>query len=151
MANLLGKNRILFFYDELSGGTGAYLPVGCLTSNGINRAADYTDGTKTKCKTDPEPIPNGLSYEIPFEAVAIEEDATKVTLERIESIMVESYEQNKPIFWKEVTKYSNDTEKTRFGKARLTELSDTAPVEGEVTFSGTLKGIGKISATDLKV
>lgn len=151
MANLLGKNQILFIFDSESGGTGAYLPVGCLTTNALNKTNEYKDGTMTKCDLSPDPIPGKSSYEITFDGVAIESDATKVTYNRVSEIMDESHANNTPIFWKIETTLSNNTKETEFGKARLSSLNREAPVDGEVTFSGTLVGIGKISATDLHV
>ena len=143
--NLMGKNSILFIHD----GT-AYLPIVCLTGNSTNEEVAVNDGTITKCNQDPTPILGAYTYTKDFEGVAIEDQATKFSLVSVRKFLREKAVAKKPVFWKEEITLANDTKVTEYGKAYLTNISYDAPAEGEMTFSGTLNGIGSISTTDLK-
>ena len=143
---LLGKNSILFLHD----GT-AYLPIGCLTTNEISKTVEMQDGTITKCETSPDPIYGKKSYQITWDAVAIENNVTHASLTKVSTMMDAAHTDGEPIFWKIETALSVGGPDIRYGKGFLTELSESAPVEGEITFSGTIVGSGEISATDLVV
>lgn len=152
----LGKNEILFIYTSLKDAEGEviaanYFPVGCLTTNDLSKTIEMQDGTITKCNTSPDPIYGKKSYQITFEAISIEDEGTRASYNAVSDAMDAAYENNTPIFWKQETTLSDDSKEVMYGKAFLTELSKSAPVEGEVTFSGTLVGSGEISKTDLKV
>lgn len=154
--SLLGKNEILFIYTSIKDTAGEvitanYFPVGCLTTNDISKTIDMQDGTITKCNLSPDPTYGRKSYEITFEAVAIEADGLKASYDAISDAMDDAYENKSTIFWKIETTLSDDTKETKFGKGFITDLSRTAPAEGEVTFSGTIQGSGEISNTDLNV
>jgi len=138
MADLLGKDEILFIHD----GT-AYLPIGCLTSNGLQESREITEGTKTKCNLNPQGIPQEATYELSFEAVANDEEETLITYEKLRAEMA----KDTPTFW-QIKRGGVGIE---FGKAYLTSLERTAPVEDVVTFSGTFVGVEAISPTDLFV
>ena len=139
--NLLGKNSILFVYSGV-----AYMPIGCLTSNGISKSMDMTDGTLTKCDPDPEPIPRKKSYEVSFDAVAVANATGLASLEAVDVI----YEAGTLMYWKnEITLLDGTTKKVTYGKGYLTAFERTDPVEGEITFNGTIVGSGSVSATDL--
>lgn len=139
---LLGKFSILSLSDGIMAD---YLPVGCLTSNGISRSMEMTDGTLTKCDPDPEPIPGKRSYTIPFDAVAIDNDTAHASLLKVEEL----FEAGAPIYWKNTITKTEGVPIIRYGRAYLTEFNQEAPVDGEITFSGTLNGIGAVSKTDL--
>jgi hypothetical protein len=153
---LLGANEILFIYGPITNASGttvaaAYFPVGCLTSNEISKNIEMKDGTPTKCTLSPDPTYGRKSYQITFEAVAIEDDGLKASYKAISSAMDLAHTNKKPVYFKIETTKSDATKIIEFGKGFLTELSRTAPAEGEVTFSGTIQGSGELSATDLKV
>lgn len=159
MANeikLLGRNEILFIYTPIKNASGTvvaedYFPIGCLTTNDISKTNNTTDGTITKCDINPAPTYNNQTYQLTFEAVAVEDDGLKSTYDDISTLMDSSIEDNEPVFFKIETEVSTGIMKTKFGKALITELTRTAPAEGEITYSGTLQGIGKLSDTDLNV
>ncbi|WP_126654123.1 phage tail tube protein [Chryseobacterium aureum] len=153
---LKGKLEILFIYGPIKNAEGTtvaanYFPVGCLTTNEINKTVETKEGTITKCDLSPEPTYGRKSYQATFEAVAIENDGLKTSYDSISEVMDEAHANEKPIYWKIETTLSDGTKKTEYGKGILTELSRTAPVDGEITFSGTIQGIGEISNTDLHV
>lgn len=138
---LLGKNSLLF----VNTGT-AYLPIGCLTSNGISKSMDMTDGTLTKCDPDPEPIPGKKSYEVSFDAVAVVNEVALASLDAVDLI----FEEGKLMYWKNEITLADATKKTTYGKGFLTSFDREDPVDGEITFSGTIVGSGSTSAEDLK-
>ena len=134
--DLLGKDEILEIHD----GT-AYLPIGCLTTNSVSLTREVTEGTKTKCNLNPEGRPQVMTYEVSFEAVANDDAMTKITYEKLKVEM----SKDKPTFWQ----IKRNGVGFEFGKAYLTSLERSAPVDNVVTFSGTLQGVGEISDTDL--
>lgn len=138
---LLGKNSLLF----VNTGT-AYLPIGCLTSNGISKSMDMTDGTLTKCDPDPEPIPGKKSYEVSFDAVAVVNEVALASLDAVDAI----FEEGKLMYWKNEITLGDSRKKTTYGKGYLTSFDREDPVDGEITFSGTIVGSGSTSAEDLK-
>ena len=152
MANikLLGKNSILFLWDA-NATTPAYLPIGCLTTNEISKTVEMKDGTITKCEDSPDPIYGKKSYTITWDAIAIEDNLTHASLNKVSELMDSAYTDKTPIFWKIETTKSDATKDTRYGKGFLTNLKESDPVEGEITFSGTIVGSGDVSATDLAV
>lgn len=137
---LLGKNQILYFYID-----NAYFPLACLTSNDFTKTLDLTDGTVTKCNDNPEPIPGRVSYAGSFEGIAIEDDTVRASIEALHDII----DAKEKVYWKLETTKSNSTSWTRYGQAYLNELTETAPAEGELTFNGSLTGVGTFSDTDL--
>lgn len=139
---LKGINEILFLHD----GT-AYLPIGCLTSNSVSKTVETQDGTITKCDSSPEPTYGRKSYEVSFDAVAVENNSTKASYTKASQIMDSAFDNKTSTYWKIVS--TGDTVVTQYGKGILTTLEKEAPAEGEVTFSGTIVGIGNISSTDL--
>lgn len=159
MANeikLLGKNEILFFYTPIKNAAGTvvaedYFPIGCLTQNDLNFTFNTNEGTVTKCDTSPIPTYSTKTYEVTFEAVAVEDDGLKATFNDLLATVNTNFDANTPMFWKIETTLSDDTKETIFGKALVSALSRTAPADGEITWSGTLAGIGQTSATDLNV
>lgn len=117
----------------------------------MNFTFNTNEGTVTKCDQSPAPTYTNKSYEITFEAVAAEDDGLKATFKDILATVNSNFASNTPMFWKIETTNSEDEVSTIFGKALVSSLSRTAPADGEITWSGTLLGIGETSATDLKV
>lgn len=147
MANevtIKGSANLLFIHD----GT-AYLPIGCLTTNGTQETVETNTGTVTKCDPNPAPVLGAYSYTKSFDAEAIEDNTTRASLQKVRSILRDKAASKAPVFWKEETTLSDGEKVTEYGKAYLTEFSTEAPADGMVTFSGTLSGIGNISETDL--
>ena len=136
--DLLGKNEILEIHD----GT-AYLPIGCLTTQSLSESREITDGTKTKCNLNPQGVPQSPTYELSFEAVANDDKITKMTHIK----MREEMTKDTPTFWR-ITRGGTGIE---FGKAYLTSLERSAPVEDVITWSGTLVGVESISETNLVI
>lgn len=154
----LGKNTILSIYTSIKDEDGtvvpaAYFPIGCLTTNDINHTTNMTDGTKTKCDSNPEPTYDTLTYEITFEAVAYDDDGAKVTYDDMIALQSDAFKKNNLIYFKleDLVGDPAVAQRTRFGKGYLTDLSESTPADGEVTYSGTIRGSGEISATDLRV
>lgn len=152
----LGKDTILSIYTAIKNDTGTvvaanYFPIGCLTSNDISHTANMNDGTKTKCDINPEPTYDTLTYQVTFEAVSFENDGVKVTYDDMVKLQSDAFKASSVIYFKLTDVVGGTTTRTRFGKGYLTDLSETAPADGETTYNGTIRGSGEISATDLKV
>lgn len=147
MANevtIKGSANILYIHD----GT-AYLPIGCLTTNGTEESVETNTGTVTKCNPNPAPVLGAYTYTKSFDAEAIEDNDTRASLGKVKTLLRTHAANKTPAFWKEETTFSDATKETEFGKAFITGVSTDAPADGMITFSGTLNGIGEISATDL--
>lgn len=152
----LGRDIILSIYTAIKDADGDpvaenYFPIGCLTSNDISHTANMTDGTKTKCDSNPEPSYDTLTYQVTFEAVEYENDGLKVTYDDVIKLQADSFDANEVIYFKIEDIVDSTVTRTRFGKGYLTDLSETSPADGEVTYNGTIRGSGRISATDLHV
>ncbi len=152
----LGKNTILSVYTAIKDAEGellpaAYYPIGCLTSNGITKTTNMTDGTKTKCDSNPEATYDTLTYEVSFEAIEYEDDGLKITYDDMSKLQDDTFDSNSYAYFKIDDMEGNTATRTRFGKGFLTSLEETSPAEGENTYSGTITGAGRLSATDLNV
>lgn len=153
---LLGKNEVLFFYTPIKTAAGTvvaedYFPIGCLTQNDLNFTFNTNEGTITKCDQSPSPTYTNKTYEVTFEAVSVEDDGLKATFNDILATVNANFANSTPMFWKIETTNSEDEVSTIFGKALVSALSKSAPADGEITWSGTLLGVGETSATDLNV
>lgn len=135
MSALLGKDDVLFIHNGTT-----YLPIGCLTSNSININRDMTEGTLTKCNTNPEPVPGRVSYDVSFEAVADTDETTKIAFDALQG-QIESGDIS---YWKTQRGGSDH----RFGKGYFTSLNESAPVEGEITWGATIQGVGNPTDSD---
>ena len=118
---LKGKLEILFIYCPIKNaeGTGVaanYFPLGCLTSNDISKTVETQDGTITKCDLSPEPTYGRKSYQLTYEAVAVEHDGLKASYDAVSDAMDDAHANEKPIFWKIETTLSGGTKKTKFGE-----------------------------------
>src|SRR5690606_28441148 len=100
-------------------------------------------GTMTKCNTNPAGIPQDATYEVSFEAVAQDDELTKITHEALRAEMT----ADDPTFWR----ITRDGVGIEFGKAYLTSLERSAPVDNVITWSGSMTGIDRISETDLVI
>lgn len=138
-----GDAVILSIYDDVSS---AYEPVGCLTSNEISFTRNVIEA-QTKC--DPNEIirdGGSTSYEITFEGIDIPNGNDKWEYSSFLSRI--SYPTDEKLTWKISTGQSAPA--SRYGTAVLSELTQTAPTNENVTFSGTLSGSGVITTTDPK-
>ena len=148
MSRILGKNEILFVYVD--GATDAYLPVACLTSNGVETTFNFNDGTITKCDSSPAPTPTTIASTIPFEGVT-DNKAGSLSYATLLALAIDSFENNNPLFFKVETTDSDDVVTTEYAKGYITDLSKTSDAEGEQTFSGNVNVLtGKFSPTDLQ-
>jgi TP901-1 family phage major tail protein len=137
-----GDNVILSIWDSVSE---EYEPIGCLTSNEISFSREVIEA-KTKCDAG-EVVRDGgsVSYELSFEGVDIEIENEKMEYNSL--LFYISNANMEKLTWRLST---GVTPAFRYGTAVLTELTQTAPTDDNVTFSGTLSGSGVITTTDPK-
>ncbi len=129
--------------------TDAYLPIGCLTSNSINRVKTIIE-TTTKCDPGVTIRASGTrSYEIPFEALyidttsAVEGDSSKVSHDSLMGIFETDDEQD----WRMDTGLADNP--YYYGSGIFNALDFTAGSGDEfATFSGGISGSGAIVTTD---
>lgn len=154
-----GRQKILFIYGAIKEADGtavaeAYFPIACLTSNDISHSNATVEGTVTKCNTTPETTYGAESYQITFEAENMEHDGLKASYDAVYEARKQSIADNGYVYFKIVTTHAagiTPATTTEFGKGIMPELSLTSPAEGAETFSGTIQGVGELSATDLNV
>lgn len=140
-----GWDIVLELYDPTAE---AYLPIGCLTNNGISESQDVTEGEAHKCSRTIARAQGPYSYEVSADGVILALDdpeySTKAHIELIREIWKNSREDSETVFWKQS---GGNTE--MFGEAYITSIDTDAPAEGDATFSISMSGIGEISETDL--
>ncbi len=126
---------------------GAYIPVACLTSNGISESRDAIE-SQTKC--DPGLViktPGSYSYEGDVEGQFIKPESNLASWVELSSLIRDV--DNCVVQWNITTTYADDSTLEEYGTAILTDLSKTAPAGDElITFSASLSGSGGITNTD---
>lgn len=137
-----GNSEILYIWDG-----SAYVPVGCLTSNGLSEVRNAIESV-TKCDPDLTIRKAGTySYEISFEGEFVEPDAARESWNELKALIrtVGSSE----VIWRITTTYANASTLNEYGTAIITALDKTSPAGDEfITYSGTLSGSGAISNSD---
>lgn len=138
MANdyINGTSRILFIkWDD------EFLPIGCLSSDSFNETSETIDTTTRDNEGWKTSVPTNQSYDISFEGLVINTnfnggDFGKISLDRLEVLKRDRI----LIEWK-----SQDEKLTfiRTGFGHIMNLSDSAPLDEFITFTGTIQGYGK--------
>ncbi len=137
-----GEAEILAIYD----GT-AYVPFACLTSNEISESRSVIE-SQTKCNPGVVTKTAGTySYEISLEGEYIKPETSKESWAEIRDRIRDV--DGSTINWRITTTYADASTDVEYGTAVFTELSKSAPAGDElITFSASLSGSGKPSATD---
>lgn len=136
-----GETEILYIWN----GSDAYEPVVCLTSNGLSEnVAEIT--SRTKCDTGgaTQRRAGAYTYEIPFEGVYNEPETGKVGWNSLKTKL----RSLGTFTWRLSTTYSDDSVVNEYGTAYFSNLEKTAPMDDNITFSGSLMGSGLITDTD---
>lgn len=146
MAKILqGEEIILSLYDTTAE---EYLPIGCLTENGITQTQEITEGEPNKCATTPPKSLGAYTYDINADGQIVDSTdpdyATWMHIEAIDALFRQMRIDKEPIFWKQESPNGD-----QFGEGYITELSTSAPTNAVATFSLALTGVGEISETDL--
>jgi TP901-1 family phage major tail protein len=135
-----GDDVILSIWDDVSS---AYEPIGCLTSNEISFSRNVIEA-QTKCDAGQVVRDGGsVSYELSFEGIDIETENGKREYNSLLPYI--SNTNMDKLTWRLSTSVNPSF---YFGTAVLSELSQTAGTDENVTFSGTLMGSGLITSTD---
>lgn len=135
-----GDNRILFVKIG-----GEFLPVACLTTNSMAEISETLPTTTRQNENGwSTSVPTKQNFTISFEGLQINTyfggDDTKVSYDRLKAL-----KRSRSIFDWELR--TLDGLFVDYGKGFITELSETAPVEDYLTFSGTLTGFGEPNFT----
>ena len=137
-----GDAVVLSLWDDVS----AYEPIACLTSNSLSLTRSVIE-TQTKC--DPGSTiktSGGMSYDVPFEAVAITTESGKVSQDELLDLINATTGTSKT--WR----MDDGNSSYYYGTGELTDLEITAAAGDEfTTFSGTIAGSGLIVRVDPNV
>jgi hypothetical protein len=122
-------------------------PVACLTSNGISETTDFAE-TVTKCDPGVTVVtPTNYSYSISFEGLLTDTttmggDTAKASWDAIKNIQRNKEE----VQWKMATVASSLVE--QYGNGYFDSLEITGAAGENISFTGSIKGTGSISASD---
>lgn len=125
---------------------GDYVPVACLTSNGLAEALTFNE-VQTKC--DPGVIistPNSYSYNVPLEGVLTDTtsgggDTALASWDYLRGLM-----RAKTLVEWQIT-IGDPVFITDSGEGYFENLEMTAPAGDNITFTGSIKGTGDILPT----
>lgn len=136
MENFKGEERII--YLKL---LGVYVPIGCLTDNSFTERSETIDTTTRENNGWTSSRPVNQSYSITFNGLQIVTavaggDYTKASYDKLKEL-----KRNRQLLdWKiQGANYPI----VDYGKCYITDLSEAAPVNEFITFSGTLTGFGQ--------
>ncbi len=133
---LNGFTRVL--YIKVSG---VYIPIGCLTDNSFNEELNLIPTTTREANGWETSRPTSQNYSIDFSGLQINTafdggNANYLSHDRLKNI-----KRTRVIFeWKIA---SNDGLFVDEGKGFISSLSEAAPAEGFLEFSGTITGFGE--------
>lgn len=117
---------------------GTYFPVGCLTDNNFQESVE-TISTTTRDNPDgwETDRPTKQRYSIDFSGVVdIVDNPATLSYRDIQSL-----KRNRTLVeWKIENAKGDDID---YGSGHITSLSDTAPIEEFISFSGNIKGYGQ--------
>lgn len=137
-----GRAVILSLYD-----TSAYMPVACLTSNGISQSQEIIEGDANKCDLEPSKSAGAYTYEVNAEGLVLDSGdsgyGTKASYNKINTLWATARSTGATVTWK-MSGVNGD----EYGTAFITSLEINADAEGDATFSISMNGVGEILSTD---
>lgn len=142
-----GRDVILSIYDDTEG---AYLPLACLTSNGISQNQEITEGTANKCDLDLPKSLGAYSYEINADGLILSSTDSgysgKASYDKVEELWLAASAAGETLNWKQ-----SGGNEDKFGEMYISTLEANFDAEGEATFSISGTGVGKIVKVDPKL
>jgi len=119
-----------------------FFPVVCLTENEFSMThAEET--TSNKCDGNWATSTSGLGSWTMTLSGQIMRLTTDEATTRKNSLVMKNLAKNGTIFYGRLTDVANSPEDYNEGKVRITDYSESFPLEGPATFSLTLTGIGE--------
>jgi hypothetical protein len=131
-----GFTRVLYIKVSTT-----FIPIGCLTENSLSEELDLIPSTTRESNGWETSRPTNQRYNIEFSGMSINTaftggDPTLLSYDRLKNI-----KRTRVLFdWKVA---SNDGLFVDTGKGYLNSLSEAAPAEGFITFSGNITGFGE--------
>lgn len=119
-----------------------FLPIGCLTSNGISESVDVLDSTTRDSQGWKTQALTNQSYTIDISGIVINTlydggDSSKISYDRLKLI-----KRNRQIIsWKIENSINTFIE---FGKAQITQISSESNIDEFISFSASLVGYGAL-------
>lgn len=129
-----GVYKLIYIYIN-----GAYVPIGCLTSNSFSETAETLETTtRQNAEGWRTSIPTMQSYTISLSGLVTGNDRGETILTYRD---LQTLKRNKTKFsWKIAT---NDPTKADFGSGYITSLSNNAEIDSFIDFSAEIQGYGK--------
>jgi hypothetical protein len=136
MEHFKGEERIL--YIKISG---EYFPIGCLSENSFSESSETIDTTTRDNAGWITSRPTMQSYNISFSGIQVNSTIAGGDLNVVSYDRLKELKRDRQLLdWKiQGTNFPI----VDYGKAYITDISESAPVGELITFSGTLNGYGK--------
>jgi len=136
MEHFKGEQRIL--YIKISGD---YIPIGCLSDNSFSESSETIDTTTRDNAGWSTSRPTMQNYSISFNGIQVNSTVAGGDLNVASYDRLKELKRDRQLLeWK----IQGDTFPiVDYGKAYITEISEAAPVNELITFSGTLNGYGQ--------
>lgn len=128
---------------------GEFLPVACLTQNGIQEGVDSLETTTVQNNGWNTSVPTFQNYTVNFSGLMTDDQDSPFT--KISMVNLRSIKRARTIFEWEIR--TNNGQYVDFGSGYISELSQVAGVDEFISFSGTIQGVGALnqSAGDVGV
>jgi len=130
-----GSDRILYVKY-----LGAWMPVGCLTSNSLTENAEMLSTTTRDNNGWSTSRPTMQSYTISFEGIQINTTMSGGTFSVASYDRLKLLKRSKTLLDWKIQGATFPT--VDYGKCYITDISEASEAEGLLTFSGTLTGYG---------
>jgi hypothetical protein len=136
MEHFKGEQRIL--YIKISGD---YIPIGCLSDNSFSESSETIDTTTRDNAGWSTSRPTMQNYSISFNGIQVNSTVAGGDLNVASYDRLKELKRDRQLLeWK----IQGDTFPiVDYGKAYLIDISEAAPVNELITFSGTLNGYGQ--------
>jgi hypothetical protein len=136
MEHFKGEERIL--YIKISGN---YIPIGCLSDNSFSESSETIDTTTRDNGGWATSRPTMQSYNISFNGIQVNSTIAGGDLNVASYDRLKELKRDRQLLeWKiQGTNFPI----VDYGKAYITDISEAAPVNELITFSGTLSGFGQ--------
>jgi len=131
-----GSDRILYVKY-----LGAWLPVGCLTSNSLSENAEMLSTTTRDNNGWSTSRPTMQSYSISFEGIQINTTMSGGTFSVASYDRLKLLKRSKTLLDWKIQGATFPT--VDYGKCYITDISEAAEADGLLTFSGTITGYGE--------
>tara|TARA_R110000787_G_scaffold140172_2_gene253761 strand:+ start:336 stop:806 length:471 start_codon:yes stop_codon:yes gene_type:complete len=120
--------------------SGIFLPIGCLTSNGIDETVEMI-GTTTRANNGwKTSIPNTQSFTVSFEGLQLNTRYPGGDFSKISYDLLKRFKRSRALLEFRIITQTNFIEDF---KGYIRDIGEAAPVDDFLTFSGLIEGYGE--------